>query len=116
VDIEEGLIVPVFGFQDKFDYYNQSASISVMKNIAVPTLIVNAADDPFFDPTYFPWNQDCNRGGQAPIKLMRTEFGGHLGYIFHVGSRMDEMEIPASSSWICTELARFTKHVRDYKT
>jgi len=116
VDIEEGLIVPVFGFQDKFDYYNQSASISVMKNIAVPTLIVNAADDPFFDPTYFPWNQDCNRGGQAPIKLMRTEFGGHLGYIFHVGSRMDEMEIPASSSWICTELARFTKHVRDYKS
>jgi len=116
VGIEEGLIVPVFGFQDKFDYYNKSASISVMKDIAVPTLIINAADDPFFDSNYFPWDQDCDYGGSAPIKLIRTESGGHLGYIFHVESRSHEIEaVISSSSWICNELARFVKHVRDYK-
>ena len=114
VDIEEALIVPVFGFQDKFDYYNKTASIAVMDNIVVPTLIVNSADDPFFDSNYFPLYIDCNHGGRAPIKLVRTEYGGHLGYIFQLWPITNETDIP-SASFISTELARFSRHVRDYK-
>jgi predicted alpha/beta-fold hydrolase len=109
VDIEEGLIVPVFGFHDKFDYYNKTASISVLKNIVVPTLVINAKDDPFLDPDYFPWDQDYNHGGQAPIKMVRTEFGGHVGYMFNIWAH--ETNIPCSS-WVSSELARFAKHVQ----
>ena len=31
-------------------------------------------------------------GGQAPIKMQRTEYGGHLGFMFHQLSDAEKKE------------------------
>ncbi len=114
-DIEDGMIAPMYGFEDKFDYYRQTASLDVVERIAVPTYVLNAADDPFFTRHFFPWEQDCDRGGVAPLKLMRTEKGGHLGHLFHRPNSEESEEgttkTQPTSSFMPMELARFIKHV-----
>jgi len=115
-DVEDGMIAPLYGFEDKFDYFEKSASLTVVDDIAVPTFVLNAADDPFFSTTFFPWHKDCERGGAAPLKLVRTEEGGgHLGHLFHRLSETedenyDEEKIPVAS-FALSELGRFINHV-----
>eukprot|EP00558_Chaetoceros_sp_UNC1202_P003983 CAMPEP_0197244772 /NCGR_PEP_ID=MMETSP1429-20130617/9789_1 /TAXON_ID=49237 /ORGANISM="Chaetoceros sp., Strain UNC1202" /LENGTH=296 /DNA_ID=CAMNT_0042705185 /DNA_START=11 /DNA_END=901 /DNA_ORIENTATION=+ len=111
-DIEDGLIAPLYGFKDRYDYYEQSASLPVMDKIAVPVYVLNAEDDPFFNSHLFPWKQCCDRGGVAPVKLETTVDGGHLGHIFHRDDRGSEEDAPIPvSSFAPMELARFIKHV-----
>jgi len=106
-EIEDGMIAPLYGFEDRFDYYKQSASLPVIDKIAVPTFVLNAADDPFFDSDKFPWEKDCEVGGIAPIKLVRTDEGGHIGHLFHLHNE----ENKPTSSFMPIELARFISHV-----
>ena len=106
-EIEDGMIAPLYGFEDRFDYYRQSASLPVIDRIAVPTFVLNAADDPFFNTDKFPWEKDCEVGGIAPIKLVQTSEGGHIGHLFHL---VEGDKIP-TSSFMPIELARFVSHV-----
>lgn len=108
-EIEDAMIAPLYGFQDRFEYYDKSASLPVIDRIAVPTFVLNAKDDPFFNPDHFPWEKDCEIGGLAPIKLVRTENGGHLGHLFHC---IDSGISKPVSSFAPMELARFLSHVQ----
>ena len=114
-EVEDGMIAPLYGFKDKFDYFDRSASLNVVDDIAVPTLVLNAADDPFFSTTWFPWHKDSERGGKAPLKLVKTEEGGgHLGHLFHMFDDDDKEkyrhEYPVAS-FALSELGRFISHV-----
>jgi predicted alpha/beta-fold hydrolase len=112
-EVEDGMIAPLYGFKDKFDYFEQSSSIAVVDDIAVPTFVLNAADDPFFSTTFFPWDKDCEVGdGVAPVKLVRTAHGGHLGHLFHqVDSEEYYDNEPPVASFALSELGRFINHV-----
>ena len=112
-EIEDRMIAPLYGFKDKFDYFEKSASLPLIDSIAVPTFIINAGDDPFFDPTFHPIDKSVDGGGKAPIKMVRTKFGGHLGYLFHRLSDAEKKE-KRTSSWMPTELARFVRHIHNY--
>ncbi len=125
-EVEDGMIAPLYGFKDKFDYFDKSASLPLVDDIAVPTFVLNAADDPFFSTTFFPWGKDCQKGGVSPLKLHRTVNGGHLGHLFH-RSRPDEVEELSQQkhpqqhlnpSFALSELGRFIDHVHTniYKT
>ena len=46
-DFDEAYTAPFFGFRDATDYYYRAASLRVVDRIAVPALIISAADDPF---------------------------------------------------------------------
>mmetsp|Transcript_27580 Transcript_27580/g.63234 ORF Transcript_27580/g.63234 Transcript_27580/m.63234 type:complete len:472 (-) Transcript_27580:296-1711(-) len=111
-EVEDSMVAPVYGFKDKFDYYDQSASLPVVDSIAVPTYILNAVDDPFFDPDFYPIEKDCEgKSDGAPVKFVRTKHGGHLGHMFHV---VDEDFCNTNSciaSFAPMELARFLEHV-----
>lgn len=108
-EIEDGFISPLYGFENKDDYHRQSASLPYLDQIAVPTFVLNAADDPLFNPDYFPWEKDCAIGGVAPIKLCRTKDGGHLGHLFHVHEGGDK----PVSSFAPMQLASFINHVHE---
>lgn len=79
--------------------------------MAVPLYIINAEDDPFFDPSFFPVEESVDGGSLAPIKMVRTEHGGHLGFMFH--QLEDENRHNMNASWMPLELSRFIKHVDD---
>jgi len=123
MEFDDAWVAPVFGFENEWDYYRQSACGVYLDGVTVPTLVVNAADDPFFYDGDFPWEKGCDVvvvkrqgsnekivGGKLPIKLLRTEHGGHLGYMFH--QLDDAADVDLESSWMPTELTRFLCHVR----
>ena len=112
-DFDDSFIAPVYGFESNIDYYRQSSCVYFLDSIAVPTFIINAGDDPFFDPTFHPIDKSVDGGGKAPIKMVRTKFGGHLGYLFHRLSDAEKKE-KRTSSWMPTELARFVSHIHNY--
>jgi predicted alpha/beta-fold hydrolase len=107
-DFDEAFVAPIYGFDSARDYYRKTSSIHFMDTIAVPTLILNSRDDPFMDPDHFPVELTQEGGGQAPIKMVVTKNGGHLGYLFH---QVESSDAILETSWSSTELARFFQHV-----
>jgi predicted alpha/beta-fold hydrolase len=107
-EFDDAFIAPIYGYKDCWDYYQESSSIHVLPKIAVPTLILNAVDDPFFDNTVWPTAISCEHGGPAPLKMIQLVSGGHLGFSFHqvddddsrVGSNTPSFGSQAAASFL----------------
>jgi uncharacterized protein len=102
-DFDQAYIVPIYGFKDKFDYYTQSASKQYLNKIRVPTIAINAIDDPLVDEFTLPTEKDDV--GTAPVRLIYTETGGHCGYL-----AQESPTLPAHG-WISEELSRVLDHI-----
>jgi predicted alpha/beta-fold hydrolase len=69
---------PHHGYRDAADYYHRAASMQVVDQIRVPTLILTAADDPFIPVGPF---RDPKVTGNPAITVVITEHGGHCGFV-----------------------------------
>jgi len=108
-EFDDAFVAPVYGYKDAYDYYQQTSSIYYLDTIAVPTLVLNSKDDPFMDPGFCPIEKTRESGdGKAPIQMVYTKHGGHLGYLFH---RPNRGEVIPDTSWASTELGRFLHHI-----
>lgn len=67
---------PAHGYKDAKDYYNKASSRQFVKHIKVPTLIIQAKDDPFMNSSVLP---DINEM-PANVLLEASEYGGHVGF------------------------------------
>ncbi len=66
------------GFRSADDYYFRAAAARVLDRIALPTLILHAADDPFIRFT----EETRNKISANPhITLLETEHGGHCAFL-----------------------------------
>ena len=68
---------PMNGFRDVTDYYTRSSSLQFVPNITVPTLVINAKNDPFLSPECFP------EAMARELPNVWMEFpaqGGHCGF------------------------------------
>lgn len=64
------------GFRDGRDYYARSSSVNRLVEIATPTVILTAADDPFVDA------QVIERAARSPSVALHVEpVGGHVGFL-----------------------------------
>jgi predicted alpha/beta-fold hydrolase len=73
---------PMFGFDDALDYYRRASCGPYLSAIEVPTLILNAADDPFLSPDCYPRAAaEANR--HLCLEIPRT--GGHVGFVMRGG-------------------------------
>jgi predicted alpha/beta-fold hydrolase len=129
-DYDDAFIAPVYGFKDASDYYDQTSSIHFLERMAVPTMILNAKDDPFLDENVWPTEKSRENGGKAPLKMVRTEHGGHLGFCWHrvaeddadglLQHAMNDNDVNDSNqpqpppSWASREQARFLAHVESH--
>ena len=68
---------PLHGFKDAMDYYNSCSSIYVLDKIKIPTLVLNAQNDPFLPATCYP--VDLLRENNF-VYLESPENGGHVGF------------------------------------
>ncbi len=66
------------GFRDAQDYYTQAAASRVLDNIAVPTLIIHAKDDPFI--RVLPETLE-KLERNSHITYVETEQGGHCAFL-----------------------------------
>ncbi len=75
---DDAYTAPYNGFADATDYYHRASSRRVLHALAVPALLITAADDPFVPP-------DAARETalEAIARLTRviTSHGGHCGFI-----------------------------------
>nr|AOE05913.1 alpha/beta hydrolase, peptidase S33 family [uncultured bacterium] len=68
---------PAHGFEDALDYYAKASSAQFIKNIKVPTLILNAKNDSFLHGDCYPIEQ----AKQSDIlHLEMPDHGGHVGF------------------------------------
>lgn len=69
---------PIHGFKDADDYYDKASSRGFLATISIPTLVINAADDPFLSSSCFP-----NEEAQASPHLFLDipQHGGHVGFL-----------------------------------
>ncbi|MGB9180164.1 MAG: alpha/beta fold hydrolase [Pyrinomonadaceae bacterium] len=66
------------GFKDADDYYTRASSLSLIRDIRIPTLIIHAQDDPFipFHPL-----RDASIKENPYVLLLAPEHGGHVGFL-----------------------------------
>lgn len=79
-DFDDLLTAPLHGFADASDYYARSSAIHFLVGIRVPTLLLNARDDPFLPRCVL---DDVSRIAAAN-PLLTVEFparGGHAGFV-----------------------------------
>ena len=77
-DFDDRVTAPAFGFRDADDYYEQASSARFLDRIRVPTLMLQAKDDPFI-----PFEVFENAGIEAcsHVRLVATECGGHVAFL-----------------------------------
>lgn len=89
------LVIDKLGFPSVEAYYQASSALHLLPNIDKPTLIIYAADDPFFEPAIIPDLQAACAQNPA-IDLMLTPHGGHVGYL---SSKKCQQECGDSDPW-----------------
>lgn len=77
-EFDELYTAPLHGFPNAATYWERCSSKSFLRSIKIPTLIVNALDDPFLRPPSFPRDE----AQKNPNVLLETPArGGHVGFV-----------------------------------
>jgi predicted alpha/beta-fold hydrolase len=76
-DFDEYFTAPLHGFTSADEYYRKSSSRQFIPNIKIPTLIVNALNDPFLAPECYPVQEAQN---SKYVFLEMPDTGGHVGF------------------------------------
>lgn len=77
-EFDERFTAPLHGFTSAMDYWTHTSSLRFLSGISVPTLLVNAKDDPFLSPKCYPEKQAAEH---AHLHLEQPEHGGHTGFV-----------------------------------
>ena len=75
---DDAFTAPLHGFRDAQDYWDQCSCGPRLGQIRIPTILVNAADDPFLAPACFP----STIAAASPwLHLSAPPHGGHVGFV-----------------------------------
>jgi len=77
IDFDDRFTASLHGFPSAIDYYQQCSALGFVTAIQIPTLIVNAKNDPFLSPTCFPEPLLRNH---PFVTFESPERGGHVGF------------------------------------
>jgi len=86
---------PMHGFRNALDYWTRASSLPVLKDIAIPTLVLNARNDPFVPDASLPGPLDCSDA----VLLHQPADGGHVGFV--------SGGFPGHLNWLPGRLARY---------
>ncbi|MBS9524698.1 alpha/beta fold hydrolase [Litoribacter ruber] len=76
-DFDDVYTGPLHGYDDAHDYYEKCSSLYFLEGIEIPTLILNAVNDPFLSPLCYP------KELAQKLEKVYMEFpeqGGHVGF------------------------------------
>ncbi len=77
-DFDNNFTGPLNGFADAYDYWEKCSSGKYIRNTAIPTLIINAKDDPILGERCYPY-EDAMQNDRLFLEV--PENGGHVGFI-----------------------------------
>jgi predicted alpha/beta-fold hydrolase len=76
-EFDDLVTAPLHGFRDTNDYWTRASSKPGLKNIRVPTLLLNARNDPFLPASALPGAGEVS----GAVTLEQPEQGGHVGFV-----------------------------------
>lgn len=77
-EFDEAFTAPVHGFDDADDYYRRCSSSRFLSDVRVPTLLLQARDDPFLPPGALP-EEAMEHNPRLTPRI--TDRGGHAGFV-----------------------------------
>ncbi|MGD9489022.1 MAG: YheT family hydrolase [Calditrichaceae bacterium] len=77
-DFDDRYTAPIHGFKNAEDYWYKCSSKLFLNDISIPTLIVNAKNDPFLPPACYPVEEVRDH---PSIYLEIPRSGGHVGFV-----------------------------------
>ena len=81
-DFDDAYTAPLNGFRTADTYYRRASSKPLLADISVPTLLVNAANDPFLPEACYP---RAVAEGHDALTLEVPASGGHVGFVSLAG-------------------------------
>ena len=97
-DFDNLVTAPLHGFRDTEDYWRQSSSKPWLGHIKVPTLVINARNDPFMPASALPTQKDVS----PAVTLEFPEEGGHVGFM--------QGPFPGKMEWLPAKILSFFHH------
>ncbi len=76
-EFDDAFTAPIHGFLDKEDYYRQASSKPYLRHITIPTLLINAYNDPFVPSFSLPTRKEISDS----VQLLRPPEGGHAAFV-----------------------------------
>ena len=86
---------PIHGFDNAEDYWKRSSSKPWLKEIKVPTLLINARNDPFLPECVLPHRDDVSDS----VALDFPREGGHVGFV--------SGRFPGNLDWLPNRIFKF---------
>jgi len=75
-EFDNVVTAPLHGYRDTDDYWDRASARHVLPDITVPTLVLNAKNDPFLPAQHLP------ESASPQVTLDYPEHGGHVGFAF----------------------------------
>ncbi|WP_322059893.1 hydrolase [Paraburkholderia sp. J63] len=94
-EFDDVVTAPLHGFQSAHDYWTQATVRPKLGEIAVPTLLINARNDPFLPGDVLPARHEVS----AAVELEQPEGGGHVGFMTG--------PFPGRSDWLAQRVTRY---------
>ena len=76
-DFDNYFTAPLNGYKDADHFYYEGSPNNFMEGITIPTLLVNAKNDPILSPECFPFEK-CS--AHKFVHLEAPKLGGHVGF------------------------------------
>jgi predicted alpha/beta-fold hydrolase len=98
-EFDDIVTAPLHGFRDVDDYWTRASSKPSLRRVRVPTLLVNARDDPFLPRRALPSPDEVS-------DAVRCEFpdsGGHVGFVTG--------PFPGRIDWLPRRVAGFFREI-----
>ncbi len=100
-EFDDAVTAPLHGFADVTDYWTRGSSKPWLRGVQVPTLVLNARNDPFVPASSLPSPADVSPW----VRLEQPAAGGHAGFLHGA--------FPGSATWLPRHLVRFLTIARD---
>lgn len=75
-EFDDAFTAPVHGFAGADDYWTRASSKPWLRDIALPTLVLNARNDPFVPDASLPGAHEAS----TSVTLLQPPHGGHAGF------------------------------------
>jgi predicted alpha/beta-fold hydrolase len=97
-EFDDVVTAPLHGYRDTDDYWTRASSKPLLRDVAVPTLILNARDDPFLPEAALPAPHEVS--GAVTVEFPHR--GGHVGFV--------SGPFPGHIGWLPDRLLHFFDH------
>lgn len=101
-EFDDVVTAPLHGFRNAHDYWTQATIRPRLREIAVPTLVLNARNDPFLPDHALPARHEVSDA----VELEQPAHGGHVGFMTG--------PFPGRTSWLAQRvtgwLSRYATH------